>query len=207
MKLILIPLSVLITLSMLSMIGLGAGGELGQIGFGQSITGPDAILYTSTAHQTVYANGTAIGEEGRISDVDGVSGIAFWYNTSYGTPFELYTDSACTIPAKIIDTSAPLGGGAWTWEGSMTSSLGLIALIVGLMIFLTVVGARFLTYGQSELGLSAIFKGTAFIAIWGVFSLLALPLMGDVPLNILYFILTVIYTLGIINSVGSPSNE
>lgn len=89
------------------------------------------------------------------------------------------------------------------------TSLGLIALVGGGIILACIVGARFLSWGQSEESVSAVWKGTLLLSVWGVFSVLSLSMITGIPLlgPFFYMFLTVLYCMGVINQVGHPGED
>jgi len=200
MKLIIIPLAFLAIFSLLSLMGLGTGtlnstGTIGSNGWISSGGDPDVAWWDSTGFPVAYQNFTVVDRtsEGRIIYV---GAVPLYKNTT--SEYQIYRN---TVASNQLDET--------TAEWDITSSLGLIGVVVGVMALATFAGVSVLGSGISETSVSAIVKGTAYLLIWGVFSALAIALIMQIALfgPILYFILTLIYTLGIVNSIGSSQGD
>lgn len=199
MKLLLLPLALLVIVSILSITGLGST-ILGDMGVGGD---PSATTYyDSTGHAVVYANGSAIGEAGKFynahEDLTWINGTSIWDNivTEY---YYLYWDNAGTYKIAYADMGKTQDSGS-LGTLSLSTSLGFIILIVGLMALAVIVGLRVL--GSGTANSMVLVLGTAYLGVWAVFSVLAMPLITSMPIfgNIMYFILTLIFTLGIVKS-------
>lgn len=202
MKLIVVPLMFLVCFALLSMLGMG-----------QSLTTEGITNYYGAVgyfdvdnHQVADVNGTYVGEYGRIAYITTVGGsnIDVWQNATSG-----YDSGAGNgYEVSILDANLEnVEASGFTFE--ISSSLGLIALVGVLIAFATLAGLKFMGFGLGELAQSAVFKGTAYIAVWGVFSLLALTLITSIPVfgPVFYLFLTILYALGVINQIGSPGDE
>jgi len=87
---------------------------------------------------------------------------------------------------------------------SVTLGVGVYVVLVTSIALVTVSGITVLGSGLSSVSVMAIFKSAAFLSIWGLFSLPAVALFITIPWfgMPLYFFLTLIYSLGIVHSVG-----
>ena len=219
--LILLPFVILFVLSVFSMLGLGAGGSLGQ-GFVGCNT-PHPYYYDMAGREIVYtANLTAVSESGWIQSgtlpdyptvgVD-VYDVAFWLNGSrwdlFQTAYALFYNPTDYVggqpPVKFADLDKnKYSVGVMV---NMNSSLGLIALIVGLTFLAGIIGFHIFGSGENPVSVAFILLCTGLLAVWGVFSVLAMNLILELELlgPILYFALTVLYTVGIIMKIGGSS--
>lgn len=197
--LILVPLAMLVIVAILSVAGLGSTvfGD-GRIGGDPSTT----LYYDAGGHPCVYANGTAYDEAGQVIQVGGLDAAwsgtwAAWKNTtlSFGTNYPLYWDQSAEQPIPW-ERNGETNVGGQTFD--VNQSMGLIALVIALMAMAVVVGLRVLGSGTSNS--LVLVLGTAYLGVWGIFSVLSLPLITSIPNfgNFFYFILTIMYTLGIV---------
>jgi hypothetical protein len=94
--------------------------------------------------------------------------------------------------------------------GSKTYNFGL-GLTTGFLIFLTVAvaigvasGITILGSGLSGSSVMIIFKSTVFFMMWGFCSALGIGLIVSVPVfgYVIYLILTLLYSVGVILSIG-----
>lgn len=205
MKLILFPLIVLLLFAFLSMFGLGSSdlqefsGSLYDRGIGAG--GYDG-WYDSTGHMVVFNNGTPAGENGRFKASTG--GYFFqpaqensfhWYNGTF--PFDEEWD--------IFNTPNGVNSIAYADTSfSVNDSLGLIVLVGAVMALATIAGVRVMGSGVSDTSVSTLVIGSALITLWLVFSIMAMPLITQIPLfgNLFYFGITLLYTVGIISRIG-----
>lgn len=206
MKLIIVPLAFLIAFASLSQMGLGQlsttatgninTGNVAGYGSSNAVNG----YYDSDAHFVMYANGTPAGEPGKLSVLTDVAGnIRIWHNGSNINGYPLQNSQGIADFSQLdVDTGYALGG-----------SWGLIAVVIAVMVLATVAGLHFLSSGESEFSVSTIVKGSAFLTLWGIFSALSVSLIDDVPYFgwTFYFILTALYTFGMINSFGSSGSD
>lgn len=206
MKLILIALIPLVLISLCSMAGLGTTFTFNNTQFGGDPS--KTIYYDYGGNPTAYANGTAYraGDSGTWEDAAGDLG---WHNESV-TYYYLYWDSAGQVKIKFEDAGQSFDTGLGISNISITGAIGFFALITMLIVIGVVAGARFLSYGQAEETVSLILKGTAFGAVWAVFSTFSYGIMlasNQLILQVTYVILTLIFTLGVVNSFGHPSGD
>lgn len=149
--------------------------------------------YDANGHQVCFENKTAKGEAGMFIIGFGFPVVKeyYWKNSS-GT-------YAITYQTQTI------GGIGF----ALNSSLGLIALVVGLVVVATIAGLKIFGNGISDISVDAILKGTALVTIWGVFSVLSIVMITGVPLfgPFFYMFLTVIYCLGVVNQMGHPGED
>jgi hypothetical protein len=127
----------------------------------------------------------------------------------------LYLDQSGTIEATYENFASPdqlvaiKDGSADGLGVNLASSLGLIGAVIGIMALATVVGIKVLGSGISEFGVSTIVFGTFYLLVWGIFSVLSLSMLMQIAVfgGLLYFALTVMYTVGIVSSLGSSGGE
>lgn len=183
---------------------------------GINLSNPDTVIYYDNTGSAV-CNGLA--EPYYPADTTGI--LIHLYGSYYGQDFAgwqnstgqyyLYYDNSGSNAKWVLykDFGKIYQQTAASSSFDISSSIGLIGLVVGLMALAAVVGIRVLGTGVSEESVSAILKGTALLAIWGIFSVLALALLIQIPMlgPVFYFVLTIIYTLGIINQIGHPGDD
>jgi hypothetical protein len=83
-------------------------------------------------------------------------------------------------------------------------SAGVISLVICSVALAVVCGFHILGSGLGSVSVMAIFKSAAYYGIWCLFSVAALILFGEIPLfgYPLYFMLTLFYSVGVVQSVG-----
>lgn len=214
-KLILFPLTILILLSLLSMTGLGSTenftGE-GAISYGDQA----GLLYDSAGHPVCYINGTQYDDAGMLKFTRDYGYIgeeyARWQNYTGVTAsyYDLYSSESALEPlttAQYNELKNAYSNGGITFN--IWSSLGLIGVVVGISAFAAIIGIRVLDSGESETTIQTILTVTGFMAVWGIFSVLGLTLFtsADTYGGIIYFVLTAMYSIGIIFQLsGGNSN-
>lgn len=158
--------------------------------------------YDSGGRQIIDGNGTVVAsEEGEIGypPIQGSSGVwtqtPFWHNTTGW--FNLYDNTGQRATKQVS-----LGFDAF-------GSLGVIGIVSVMIVVGAVIGVKILGIGESDVSLSLIIKGTFFLTLWGVMSAYAFPLISLVPvLGILFwFLLTLLYGVGVVNQVGHPQGD
>ena len=208
-KLIYLPLVILIVLSVVSIISLN-GGSFGTVNLNQPWNTDK--YYDEYGRELCFSNLTCINEQGSIIN-DGIlyGGTASWYNGSFGIQgffyptYPMFTDDSGTTRLIFNDV-----GKQNPSDIALTTTIGFIAIVIGVTALILVVGLHILGSGVSDLSVDAIYKSTAYFAVWGVFSAIAYGLIVQLPLNFglyLYLILTIMYALGIVNSVGHPQGS
>jgi hypothetical protein len=87
---------------------------------------------------------------------------------------------------------------------SLNLSVGIIVLATTSIALVVASGVTILGSGLNSVSILGLFKGVAYLGLWGVFSATAVALFVMVPWfgMPLYFMLTLFYTLGIVQSVG-----
>lgn len=204
-----LPLAVIAILSIFSMLGLG-NTSLGEGSL--SLDPVNAVYYDVDGNPKIYvSNLTAVdpNELMRLYEDWLGGGYAYFQNVSDHTTainYPLYYDATGMSQVKYEDLGETQTN---TVNFDISSSIGLIALIVGLMAIATVVGIRVLGSGVSDVSVSTLILGTSYLAVWGVFSVLALELILAINLlgPILYFALTILYTIGIISSLNGGGSS
>lgn len=208
MKYIIFPLAIMFLLCMANMLGLGSTGTLGDLNIGD--TGTHRLkdfYYDSAGNPICYPNGTAAtpNDDGHlwVHTIGRFDHEMYWANSTGN--YLLYFDTGGEAPANSDTVNTPT-----PWSNTLGQSLGFIALVLGIMAVSVIAGFHFFGTGVSEIGASAIYKTTAYLAIWGVLSALTMTLLFQLPMymgSIMYLAFTMIYCLGIINSVGHPSDD
>jgi len=85
---------------------------------------------------------------------------------------------------------------------------GLIAIIVG-AIALGLIGVKVLGSGLDGYSIKIIWNGIVFYGLWAIFSILAFNSIVSIPFFgvLLWFLLTVFYTLGVFGKMGSGGSD
>lgn len=219
--LILAPLAILIILSLLSMLGVGATPDTnfgtGKMGIG---TTQNTLLYDSTGHPVCYINGSNYGEVGYLWTYERKMWIIDQFDQD--TPYFIqWSNGSATLGTYqeynvYSDQSAvdQMDENEYNYQKELMengvsfniwSSIGLIGIVIGITIFAGIIGIRIVSSGESDVSVQTILLGTAYVALWGIFSAIALSLiieLGTVG-GIIYFILTACYTIGFIMSLGN----
>lgn len=204
------PLAILAVLGILTVLGI-AEGSFSTANLGGD---PDeTIYYDSGGHPVVWANLTAIGEKGWFYKTG--AGHLGWVNSTgiisgvITTYYVLYWDNGGSSQIKYEDLGKTYATSS-LGDISLTSSLGFIALLVGLSALAVVVGLRILGSGTSEFSVSMVISVIFWMALWGVFSVMSLALISELGNlgNILFFCLTLLYTIGVYQTAkGSGGSE
>lgn len=212
MKLIVIPLTLLFIVSILSLTGLGSD----VLGDGYINLDPaEAVYYDSGGHPVCYVanlSTVGIGEPITISKtfIIGNPDYAIFRNESglFPTWYHLYYDTSGASDQYV--NYDDLGKTTMTGTGmtiDIATSVGFFVLITGLVALAAIVGMR--VFGSGTANSMVIVYGTAYGIMWGVLSaasynlILAMSWFG----SIIFLALTLIYTLGVINSFGGASSE
>lgn len=182
--------------ALLSLMGLGSTMlATNQTMYGTGYSNYD-YWYDVNGHVVMFKNGTAYDEAGFMHVPSVGSTHPQWDN--YSNVYDMYDN--------------PYGEDrSWVQiDFDISSSYGLIALIVGMMALVAVIGIKVFGTGEGEVSTMTILKGTAFLTLWGIFSAISLTLITQIPMSlgaILYFILTAMYCVGIIQSIGSGGTD
>jgi hypothetical protein len=229
-KLINFPLACLIIVSLLAIAGLNPEYTFGNANINQPWNYNEAqIFYDAGGIPKCYANGTVIGEAGEViaektHSTPALTGYAAWKNaSSYWVPhpvlwegwyyptYTLYTDSGGANPLDYDEYSriAEASEGGATAGISLGTLQGILIIIILLTSVIVVAGFRALGTGIGNFSLKAMYTLTAYIAVWGVFSVIGFPLISAIPYvgTIIYFVLTAMYCLGIIASASGGDNS
>ena len=209
------PLAILITLAVLAMCGLGSANN----GLPSSVViGGGSNLYDSSGKLIFYANLTCavvspFGYHYVLVQGDGANkAYAFFINGTYSfnlinaifdVKYPLFTDTHGDVPAYW----SQVGGIGGAFSAGIGGSLGLVAIAVAIMALAAVIGISIVGSGENTASVMTILKITGYLAIWGVFSALALGLinsMGSFGM-ILFFVLSGLYVIGLVDSIGFPS--
>lgn len=87
---------------------------------------------------------------------------------------------------------------------------GILAVIIAMIAVGVVIGIRVLGSGISDTSVMIIYKSVTFYAIWGICSVYAVNGLNNdglssLPLgfgNILFFLLTLVFSLGVLQNIG-----
>lgn len=200
MKYIAFPLFFLVFFSLLSQLGLGTQapfgdgeinvGNLGQTGY-----------FDEDGHQVLNLNFTAVGESGDIEyHPMGLSTTLMMYWKNVTGTYQLFDDDEASEQS--------VGGEVYDSSFSLNSSLGVIGIILAVMVVATVAGIQIVGSGENTFSIGVIVLGGVYLSLWGVFSVLSMALIIQLPIFgvILYFLLTLMYTIGIIKSFKGESD-
>lgn len=223
MKLIAFPLTVLILCTLVSMMGLSTT-HISPL-YVNEVEGIDSELiaadgdgwYDFTGHKVCDLYETDSGEEGGICLGESGGGNAgkYWLNeTNVGVQgwrdkdaIEAAGNALYNYPIVDCKNGTSIAARAeqnYTVNFQVATSYGLIALIIGIMALAAIVGIRVFSTGISESSANTIIKGTAYLSLWAMFSITSLGLITSIPLfgPVIYFALSGIYTLGIMQQIG-----
>lgn len=194
MKLIAVPL---VILAFLGVFGMLFGYETGGSVVINSASGnPEDYYYNEDGYIICCVNGSKYypTDDGFITYYGTQPVIPVWRNST--GDYVLYTSDQTEL---VTEHSG---------EFDMLTGLGFIGAIAAIMIIVSFVGVRVFGSGLSEVSTSTIIKGTVLIAMWCVFSIMAIGLLAQIPLylgGIFYFMLTVLYAVGIVQNIGGTS--
>jgi hypothetical protein len=219
--LIFIPLIFMFTIAMFSLVGLEDSDQLGE-GYKYGNL-PEPYLYDWTGRPIINTT-SFLSVVGWIAvqpmahdwgTGQGIQNYELFTNTSglWVTGYYLYTTSAGNstglLPILHDDfynyKNNAIQNNFLDLTADFNTSYGLIALFISLMVGIGLAGIHFLGIGESETGLQTIFMGAGLIAVWAVFSVVALNLLAQIPLGlgaIFYFGLTLSYVVGLILNIG-----
>jgi hypothetical protein len=222
--LIFIPLLFMFAISMTSLIALSEG-ELGS-GYNYSINEKfTPYIYDRVGRPVMYtANLSAVTEGEPVFfkpvSVDGTeyafysnSTIDFILNNGY---YLYYTSSGNSTgestrilweDLKQLQTSLA-NTSVFSAVADFNTSYGLIALFIALMVGMVIAGINVFGTGESETSLQTIFMGVGLLAVWGVFSVISITLLGEIPYglgSVFYFGLTLCYVVGMIMNIGKST--
>ena len=216
------PALVLGCLALLSVLGLGAteiidsgvdNATWGTIHFSDNALPGDPGFngfYDSGGNPVCYRNTTAVAgqEQGGISSISGLT-WAFWRNSSGN--YALFNDASQEKKATVGDTAQNWGSNnsLANWDMSLGTTLGLLAIIAGILAVGIIASVRVFGFGLSDVGINTLMKGGAYIMAWAIFSGLAMNLIvasGDLFTPIIYLALTGAYAFGVLGEIGAPSS-
>lgn len=203
MKLIYIPLAFLVAFSLFGMLGL-SGDFIQAHEIVGSAWGTSNVKgwYDENNHLVAYENGSLPvgGEPGTLAPYVMDNTVAQWENGTYHDGV-----NGWIWDVDLVDPSENTQAGVGF---ALDSSIGMLAIIGGIMLVSALVGIRFLGNGLAEESVSTVIKGGILTTIWIIFSATSLTLFSSIPLGpVFYFILSGIYTLGIINQIGHPGDD
>lgn len=131
----------------------------------------------------------------------------FWDRQGYYAYYTPDGESSSTNAIPMSSAEYEEFGNAWLNENAgwninadFSNSYGVIALAIAVLVIAGIVGFNFLGSGENTVGSKFILTGISLLAIWGVFSVISLLMLAEVPYglgSIFYFGLTTVYCLGI----------
>lgn len=202
MKLILFPLIFLVIFAFLGQMGMSStvwNATSTYSNFGE----PDG-WYDENGHQVCDADGTPTGESGHKEEYYLGGFLEDIYDTIYS-----WVNATDAYP--IYDTSD-----GFTQENendnfsfNLASSLGIIGIIIAAMALAAIVGIRVLGSGVNTFSVSTIVLGTVFLALWGIFSYLAISMITAASLLgvFFYMFLTILYMLGVVQQFSGSGED
>lgn len=144
-------------------------------------------------HAVCTYNGTALGEAGTLIAGSGEGDWSYWDNgtTVFGMPV-LYNVNQEQRLAEF------------DFGFMVTGIFGFLGIIAGIMVMASIIGLRVLGIGISEMSVSTLVKGTAYLSLFllcsagSAYSIWEIPYFGST----FYLLLTLLYTLGMIDKMG-----
>ncbi len=212
-KYIALPFTIIILLSIFSLLGLGSGSLTqsmsgsGGYGSGQDAKNPGNYTGWVDISGRLILNSNA---EVVVNDSGGyLTSVTIGFN--YGGGFNYYWNNGTgkyllTEVGAITQGNGQESTGALQWN--LSTSLGLLVIVVLIMGVGVVVGFHVFGSGENDVSVGMVLKNTGFLMLWAVFSSLSLHLLTLIPDglgDILYFVLTGMLTIGLIDSIGHPS--
>lgn len=195
MKYLIFPLLVIIFTSILSMLGLGSS-TLQDTQYIYLQGDASSGFYDSTDHMVAYANRSAYDETGTITKVYQAgqnqgpwSMLLYWVNST-GT-YNIFDNTGERFMEK--DTA----------QFDILTPDGLLAIIAVAIVGGGIGFVALTFFGGSDVSVAMVVFGTILLGMWGIFSLISYGLIASIPLmgGIFWFILTLIYSLGILQMV------
>lgn len=118
-----------------------------------------------------------------------------------------YNMSVGNTTGVINSTETTVGGS--TSSFGIGETVGLIAMIVGVIAVGTAVGIKALGSGLDSNSINLIIKGAFYLAFWGVLTGLAGGLLIAISLfgGFIYFILTAMFVLGFMQTLGESGGD
>lgn len=206
-KLLMFPLVVLVGITFLAQLGIGTP----LAGAGYFSYGGTAGFWDVDGHQTCDFNGTAVGEAGVLIRAN--SGYTYWDNESANVGnFMGIPGIPLTQPFqhvwRVYNTADGVDVPDYLSGFTMFTGLGVLALVGVIMAVVLVVGFHFLGSGESEVGVVTILKGGSYLSLWGLFSLTSAALIGSIPVfgALFWLVLTLMYTIGVVGSIGGSGD-
>lgn len=200
-KFLSIPLMILLCVSVFAFLyheDVPAGFGEGTLSLKSADANSDVAYFDIGGHGLLYDNGTFVGEPGYIYE-DNIP----YYSLGYGDKF--WKNSTGTYQMYDNPDAAPLKDSTASWNWLATGTLGFLGIVGGLMFLATIVGLRILGFGISETSVSTLMKGTAYLSLFLLASAFSAAEITAVPIFgwIFYFLLTAVYTLGLLGTIGT----
>lgn len=179
-----VPLAVMFVVGMFSMAGLTASPTFSEEYLDRY--GLNGAWYDEDGHITCYENGTAYDEAGQLVQVFALYEEYQWINeTSPIVSLGWVVDQTAGVERSILfDVTA--------------TSIGFFAIVAALVALGIIAGVRLLDSGLSGFSVKIIVMAAAFGGLWTVMSGMSVDLLTSIPIfgNILFFGLTLVYTIG-----------
>lgn len=212
MKLILIPLTVMCVLVMFSLVGFGTEYTFGSDDLTMSGTNLDYYYDEDGCPKILIETMEAVETSENLHIVgQGAYSTALFYNDTniIHTYYELYYDTGASEPVVYKDIGKTYAGDSKTaLTVDMNNAFAFLAIVVGVSALVAVIGLQIFGSGESEFSLTVITLFTGFMAFWAIVSYGALAMITAIPYgSILYVILTLMYSVGCFQQIGSGGSE
>lgn len=216
MKYLVIPLSIMLILTVLGQMGLVEDAT----GFGEGdlrVAGGTVTDWYYDVDGNPKLNSTSLvpyDPAEKITVVnDGAIGVALFYNDTnlFHTYYSLYHDTEASEPVlygNLGQGGASSGGGALLGVG-ISDNFAFIALIVGIIALVGVIGIQLFGSGESETSIFVIIVFTGLLALWTILSFGSYDMIVSIPLfgPIVYVVLTLMYSVGAFQMVAGVGSE
>ena len=185
-SLIATPLLVLFLISIFSTFY--DGGSLSEGNLFMPASGEGAFWRDFDSRPVAYANFTAYDEPGYVTKI--LWGVHRWNNAT--GQYTIVLDEVGAVPT-------------FHFGFVTTGILGFLGIVSGLIVLSTLVGLRLIGSGMSEFSISTLMKGAGYLSLFLLVSANSASLIWSIPNFgwVLYMIITLVYTLGIIGSMGT----
>lgn len=198
-------------LAILSQMGLGSLGQEGVYS-GGSFTATVSGYYDGNGNYKMDDYYNLANEFGIMKVQD--DGELYWLNATNAYSAHAYQNVNPASTSKLymlFHLSENEGfeerASDWRLHADITGGqYGVLAVMIGVIIASAVVGVRIVGSGIGEFSASVIIIGGVLVSIWAFFSFIAYGLLFTIPLSLgvlFYFAISLLYTVGIIQLLGS----
>lgn len=212
-KMIVLPLVFMLIIGIFGMV-FDDSGDYSDYGSGsltanpRMMSGSDEGWYDAGGRLICYENFTLVDgiEEGEIRHVTNFDFEWVWCNYTVTGSVAFWAD-----PLNLAGNQFPLyntPAGESSFEDAIFGffvggQLGFLGILFILMLIASIVGIHILGSGISDVSVGTIVKCSAFIGLFVVCTMISYDLVLAIPFgSVLYFILTAVYTLGVISQGG-----